>query len=129
VLEIVCERCGQASTAVLPKKVDEGAVGLSEKDVHILALIEALPFMESDVMRMWLDPIADLLNTVENVGSRRRIQERFWDMLSGELDVARAESAVLWWCSGGKEKVFGVLSHGEVNRRGSEVAAQARPRL
>ena len=106
ILEILCERAAQASTEALPNLVDEGAVGLSEKDVCILALIDGLPSMEVDIMARWLDPAADLLNTIRNEGSKQRIRERFWDVLSGELDVERAEIAARWWTSmGGRGRV------------------------
>ncbi|KAL7271475.1 hypothetical protein RUND412_005759 [Rhizina undulata] len=106
VLEILSDRAAKASTEPLPNLVDEGAVGLSERDVCILALIDGLPFMEASVMQRWLDPAADMVNSVENMGSKQRIRERFWDVLSGELDVARAEVAVKWWSSGGRERVI-----------------------
>ena len=105
-LEILCEKISTASTAALPGSVDEGAVGLSEKDVCILALIDSLPLMEVRVMLRWLDPAAELLNGVEDAGSRQRIKERFWDVLSGQLDVSRAGAAVRWWGDGGRQKVL-----------------------
>jgi hypothetical protein len=105
-LEILCEKITAASTETLPGNVDEGAVGLSEKDVYIMALIDSLPLMEVRVMFRWLDPAARLLNGVGNEGSRQRIKERFWDVLSGELDVSRAEVAVRWWGAGGRDMVL-----------------------
>jgi len=69
-----------AGTTPLPG-VDEGAVGLSEKDVCILALVDSLPLMEVKLMRRRLDPAAQL------------------------LDVSRAEVAVRWWGDGGRDKV------------------------
>ncbi|KAG0137152.1 hypothetical protein HOY82DRAFT_667162 [Tuber indicum] len=106
IMEILAERAKMASTEPLDNKVDEGAVGLSEKDVCILALIDGLPAMEVGVMERWLDPTADLLNSVGNEGSKGRIRERLWDVLSGELDVERAEVAVRWWTSAnGRDKV------------------------
>lgn len=106
ILEILCERAACASTEPLPSLVDEGAVGLSEKDVCILALIDGLPSMQVNAMERWLEPTAELLDTVENPGSKLRIRERFWDVLSSELDVERAEVAVKWWTMGGREKVL-----------------------
>ncbi|CAZ85376.1 unnamed protein product [Tuber melanosporum] len=114
IMEILAERAKIASTEPLDNKVDEGAVGLSEKDVCILALIDGLPAMEVGVMERWLDPTADLLNSVGNEGSKGRIRERFWDVLSGELDVERAEVAVRWWTSAnGRDKVLLGLGKGE----------------
>jgi len=114
IMEILAERAKVASTEPLGNKVDEGAVGLSEKDVCILALIDGLPAMEVGVMERWLGPTADLLNSVGNEGSKGRIRERFWDVLSGELDVERAEVAVRWWTSaGGRDKVLLGLREGE----------------
>ncbi|KAA8908351.1 hypothetical protein FN846DRAFT_945599 [Sphaerosporella brunnea] len=104
-LEILCEKISTATTTSLAAGVDEEAVGLSEKDVCILALINSLPLMEVKVMLRWLDPAARLLNSVDDVNSRQRIKERFWDVLSGELDVSRAEVAVRWWGNGGRDKV------------------------
>jgi hypothetical protein len=110
-LEILCEKISAATTTPLSAGVDEGVVGLSEKDVCILALIDSLPLMEVKVMLRWLDPAAKLLNSVKDVGSKQRIKERFWDVLSGELDVSRAEVAVRWWGEGGRDKV--VLGKGD----------------
>jgi hypothetical protein len=110
-LEILSEKISRATTTPLSAGVDEGAVGLSEKDVCILALIDSLPLMEVKVMLRWLDPAAKLLNSVKDVGSKQRIKERFWDVLSGELDVSRAEVAVRWWGEGGRDKV--VLGKGD----------------
>ena len=46
------------------------------------------------------------MNTIQNEGSKQRIRERFWDVLSGELDVEGAEIAARWWTSmGGREGV------------------------
>lgn len=104
-LEILSEKVSVAGTTPLPAGVDEGAVGLSEKDVCILALIDSLPLMEIKVMHRWLDPAAELLNSVQDEGSKQRIRERFWGVLSGELDVSRAEVAVRWWGDGGRERV------------------------
>ncbi|KAH8153063.1 uncharacterized protein LAJ45_02650 [Morchella importuna] len=106
ILEILCDRAARASTEPLPNLVDEGAVGLSEKDVCILALIDGLPSMQVNAMERWLEPTAELLDMVENPGSKLRIRERFWDVLSSELDVERAEVAVKWWTMGGREKVL-----------------------
>ncbi|KAI5779714.1 hypothetical protein EDC01DRAFT_669525 [Geopyxis carbonaria] len=104
--EILCERVTQASTQSLPAEVNEGSVGLSEKDVEILALVDSLPFMEVEVMHRWLEPTANLVNAVEDEGSKQRIRERLWDVLSAELDVSRAEVAVRWWSAGGRELVL-----------------------
>ncbi|PWW79554.1 hypothetical protein C7212DRAFT_356384 [Tuber magnatum] len=113
IIEILAERAKTALTEPLGNKVDEGAVGLSEKDVCVLALIDGLPAMEIGVMERWLDPTADLLNSIGNEGSKGRIRERFWDVLSGELDVERAEVAVRWWTSaGGRDKVLLGLGKG-----------------
>ena len=44
------------------------------------------------------------MNTIQNEGSKQRIRERFWDVLSGELDVEGAEIAARWWTNmGGRE--------------------------
>jgi hypothetical protein len=109
-LEILCEKVAAAGTSAMPLGADEGEVGLSDKDVYVLALIDALPLMEVSVMKRWLDPAARLLNTIEDSGSKQRIRERFWDVLSGELDISRAEVAVRWWGARGRHAVlFGEL--------------------
>lgn len=105
-LELLRQRTETASKEPLPKEVDEGAVGLSERDVLLLALIDSLPVMNVGVMQRWLGPAAKLVAAVEDQGSRTRVTERFWDMLSGELDVSRAEVAVKWWGAGGREMVL-----------------------
>ncbi|KAF8245069.1 hypothetical protein K440DRAFT_663059 [Wilcoxina mikolae CBS 423.85] len=105
-LETLCTKISLAATTVLPKKVDEGAVGLSEKDVCILALIDSLACMRARVMLRWLDTAAKLLSVVQDVGNRRRITGRFWEVLSSELDVSKAEVVVRWWGDGGRWKVL-----------------------
>lgn len=107
-LEVAAERARatpDAAVTTLPKDIDEGAVGLGEQEVCLLALIDSLPFLDIPVMVRWLDPAADLLLVVKDPARRERVVERFWDVLAGELDVARAEYAVRWWAGGGREKM------------------------
>ncbi|KAF8535295.1 hypothetical protein BDD12DRAFT_856080 [Trichophaea hybrida] len=105
-LEVLCTKISLAATSVLSKRVDECAVGLSEKDVCILAVIDSLACMRARVMLRWLDTAAKLLNEVQDVGNRRRITGRFWEVLSSELDIAKAEVVVRWWGDGGRWLVF-----------------------
>ena len=121
-LEMLREKISNASTRVLRAGVDEGAVGLSERDVCVLALVDALPVMEVGVMERWLVPVAGLLNGTPDEGGKQRIRERLWDVLSTELDVSRAEVAVRWWGEGGREMVV-------LGRARGAVEEKLRPRL
>jgi hypothetical protein len=118
-LELLCQKIGLATTTPLEGTVDEGAVGLSERDVAVLAMIDALPLMEIGVMKRWLERAADLVVETKDEGSKQRLKERFWDVISGELDVSRAEVAVRWWGEGGRDRVL----------FGKEKRLQVRPRL
>lgn len=102
-LEILCEKIVVASPCALSGDMKENSVGLSEKDVCMLALIDALSRMRGRTMLRWLDPASKLLNGVQDVGSRQRITQRFWDVLSTELDISRAEIAVRWWGDVGRQ--------------------------
>lgn len=104
-LELLLERTATAGTAALPEGIDEGAVGLAERDVTVLALVDSLPVMEVGVMERWLDETARLVNTLADPA---RARERLWEVLSSELDVSRAEMAVRWWQMGGREKSLGL---------------------
>ena len=73
-----------------------------------LTLIDALPFLQLEVLDEWLPLTADLIHVVREPEMRRACQERFWEVLSGgELDVDRAALCVAWWSTrGGREMVL-----------------------
>lgn len=81
---------------------------LSEQAVLVLTLIDALPFLQLDVLDEWLPLAADLIHVVRDPEMRRACQERFWEVLSaGELDVDRAALCVAWWGTrGGRDMVL-----------------------
>ncbi|TGZ83164.1 hypothetical protein EX30DRAFT_329197 [Ascodesmis nigricans] len=119
-LELLKQRAVTASTEALSSEVDEGAVGLSERDVVVLAMVDSLPVMNVDVLERWLQVVGEMVASIADVAARARVRERFWDVLSGELDVSRAEVAVKWWGNGGREVVV---------EGGEQKMEKIRPRL
>jgi hypothetical protein len=81
---------------------------LSEQAVLTLTLIDALPFLQLEVLDEWLPLAADLIHVVHDPAMKRTCQERFWEVLSaGELDIDRAALCVAWWgTKGGREMVL-----------------------
>lgn len=81
---------------------------ISEQAVFVLTLLDALPFLQYSSLDGWLPLAADLLNTIEDVGTRNLCRARFWEVLeNGEMDIERAAVAVGWWTSkGGRESVL-----------------------
>jgi hypothetical protein len=101
----------------------ENAEGYTEREVMTIAFVEALPNLETEVMERWLWPVAELVKEVVErpsggpPGQGNMVRERFWDMLSAELDVERAEVAVRWWLGGGREYLYGGEYHRDVLMR------------
>ena len=95
---------------------------LSEQAVLTLTLIDALPFLQLDVLEEWLPLAADLIHLIPDPRMRRACRERFWEVLSaGELDVDRAAVGVAWWCTrGGREMVL--FGQGEAERGGASMS-------
>lgn len=95
------------------------ATPFSEQAVLILTLIDALPFLQTDILEEWLPLTAKLVHVAHDSNMRKACQERFWEVLSvGELDVDRAALCVGWWSTrGGREMV---LFGKERNERGYE---------
>lgn len=81
---------------------------LSEQAVLTLTLIDALPFLQLEVLDEWLPLAADLIHVVRDPEMKRTCRERFWEMLrAGELDPDRAALCVAWWGTrGGREMVL-----------------------
>ncbi|KAK6358301.1 hypothetical protein TWF730_007648 [Orbilia blumenaviensis] len=80
----------------------------TERDACILAMLDSLPFMEEAVLGRWLDVAAGFVGETTRGDSREALRGRFWDVISGELDVGRSQLAIPWWSEGGREAVLGI---------------------
>ncbi|KAK6341297.1 hypothetical protein TWF696_008376 [Orbilia brochopaga] len=130
VLEMLCARVESADAktpvqAYVPPRVQDLAPDGSapaaeeaaevepytERDVCILAMLDALPFMEEAVLMRWLDVAAGYVGNTARGDSREVLRGRFWDVISGELDVGRSQLAIPWWSEGGREVVLGIAGY------------------
>ncbi|EPS38297.1 hypothetical protein H072_8007 [Dactylellina haptotyla CBS 200.50] len=82
--------------------------GFTERDACILALLDSLPFMEEPALMRWLEVSARIVGATVRGDSREILRGRFWDVISGELDVGRSQLAIPWWSEGGRETVLGI---------------------
>jgi hypothetical protein len=108
-LEILHDRAVRASPSPLPKtSTDSEDPPLSEQAVLVMAMVDALCFLDLPVLEEWLPLTAELVAQITDSSTRQRCQERFWESLSsGEMDVERAGLCVAWWTSrGGRETVL-----------------------
>lgn len=81
----------------------------TERDACVLALLDSLPFMEEAILEKWLEVAAGFVGDARVKGdSREVLRGRFWDVISGELDVGRSQLAIPWWSEGGREAVLGI---------------------
>lgn len=78
----------------------------SEKESMILSLIDSLPHTRTRTLERWLPRVAALIAGIQTPAAQTRLRARLWEMISGELDVERAEVGVRWWSEGGR-RVFG----------------------
>ncbi|KAK6348238.1 hypothetical protein TWF718_006047 [Orbilia javanica] len=95
---------GSAPAAAEPQPEEE----FTERDVCILSMLDALPFMEEAALMRWLDIAAGYVGKTTRGDSREALRGRFWDVISGELDVGRSQLAIPWWSEGGREVVLGI---------------------
>ncbi|KAF3938243.1 hypothetical protein ABW19_dt0205148 [Dactylella cylindrospora] len=82
----------------------------TEHDACVLAMLDSLPFMEEAILGRWLDVAAGYVGATTKVDSREILRGRFWDVISGELDVGRSQLAIPWWSEGGREAVLGIAA-------------------
>ncbi|KAF8475974.1 hypothetical protein BDZ91DRAFT_648834 [Kalaharituber pfeilii] len=108
VMEMGWERAKAApEIAVFDAETPIPAPTYSEKEIHLLALIDSLPYLLPESLQKWLGPLADLVaRDVKDPAAKGRLRSRFWEVISGELDVERAEVAVRWWSEGGERRCF-----------------------
>ncbi|KAF3913628.1 hypothetical protein ABW21_db0202663 [Orbilia brochopaga] len=128
VLEMLCARIETAEAktpvqAYVPPRVQDlapdGAAPpaeaevepYTERDVCILAMLDALPFMEEAALMRWLDVAARYVGGTARGDSMEVLRGRFWDVISGELDVGRSQLAIPWWSEGGREVVLGIAGY------------------
>lgn len=110
-LELVRMRAESASTALAPLEKDPSVnaggnattiEALSEQCVLILSLIDALPLLPLDLLEEWLDVAEQTVRTLQDDVTKKRCEERFWELLvGGEMDVDRAALCHSWWSSRG----------------------------
>ena len=130
-LEIVHFRIRKASSEPLRELVPPIVTGLgtsqqpalSEQSVLVLTLIDALPFLSIIDLEDWLPVVAGSLSAVQSERMIQACKQRFWEILSGEMDVERAALCVAWWSTGGgremvlfgSEKASGPFMSGALN--------------
>ena len=105
-LELVRTRSETASRDIIPPLAHQPGVDaetpLSEQAVMVLALIDSLTVLPFYTLDEWLPLTAEALNNIQDRNLLDLCRHRFWEVLSnGEMDVARAESCLNWWNTGG----------------------------
>ncbi|KAL2111923.1 hypothetical protein VUR80DRAFT_9035 [Thermomyces stellatus] len=107
-LEMVRFRAANASTSPLPAAEGEAGDVLSEQSALVLALLDALPFLDMPLFEAWLPLAAESVAGVADPQTRLPVRKRLWQVLeSGEMDVDRSSLAVSWWYArGGRELVL-----------------------
>lgn len=108
-LEMVRFRAMNASTSPLPATEGEAGDVLSEQSALVLALLDALPFLDVPLFEAWLPLAAESVAGVADPQMRLPVRKRMWEVLeSGEMDVERSQLAVSWWYArDGRELVLG----------------------
>jgi hypothetical protein len=81
---------------------------MSEQSALVLTLIDALPSLSVPALEEWLPLTADAMNAIRQEDFKAACRGRFWEVLNnGEMDIARAQSCVMWWTTrGGREMVL-----------------------
>jgi hypothetical protein len=87
---------------------------MSEQSALVLTLIDALPSLSVPALEEWLPLTADAMNAIRQEDFKAACRGRFWEVLNnGEMDIARAQSCVMWWTTrGGREMVLDGKSFG-----------------
>ena len=89
-----------------PTRTEEGE---SPAAVLLLSLIDSLSVVATGVLEEWLPIVGELLHSetvVMNEMDAQKCTGRFWEVVSREMDVERAEVCVRWWGGkGGREMV------------------------
>ncbi|KAI5780168.1 hypothetical protein DFH27DRAFT_643218 [Peziza echinospora] len=92
----VCEAPGRKGGDLVMEMGWERAKKARE-EIMILALVDSLPAMSPETLSRWLTPVAELIaQDISDATAKSRLRARFWEALSGEMDVERAEIAVRW---------------------------------
>lgn len=112
-LELVRSQVATASKSPLQPQLQAAPLSgeqqqLSEQAILVLTLIDALPFLPTDVLEEWLPLTADSLGLIQDQDMLETCRQRFWGVLSsGEMDVDRAAICVAWWTGrGGRDMVL-----------------------
>jgi len=80
----------------------------SERDACVLALLDSLPYLEESILVRWLEVAASFVAGTAKTESKEMLRGRFWDVISGELDVGRSQLAIPWWSEGGRDTMLGL---------------------
>ncbi|KAL9045875.1 MAG: hypothetical protein Q9214_001157, partial [Letrouitia sp. 1 TL-2023] len=113
ILELVRSRSESASADPLlntltPEQGTDSVVPLSEQATLVMALVDSLPFVPTDVLDFWLSRVAEALNNVQQLEMLYDCQKRLWNIFNnGEMGAEKAALCHAWWSTnGGKEMVF-----------------------
>lgn len=120
--EELCEflrfRAETANTAPMAMKegekeakeaLERPAPRLSEQAALVISLIDGLPCLTPRQLEEWLPLTAEAVNGIRDGGMKRECKKRFWEVLqSGEMDVDRSKTCVMWWTTrGGRDLLVG----------------------
>lgn len=103
---------------------------LSEQAALVMTLLDALPYVQLDLMEEWLPLAAELVNMVPYSELSDIVRDRFWEVMSnGEMDLERSAVCLAWWTTrGGREVVLGghtVFRQGALHERRNSRREQA----
>lgn len=101
ILDVVYTRLQNASESPItmhPKMPPVEDPQLSERATMLLTIIDSLPALPPNALEEWLPLAGNALQLVKDSTANEMCRKRIWDVLSnGEMDVPRAEVALVWW--------------------------------
>ncbi|TQS34821.1 hypothetical protein Golomagni_04783 [Golovinomyces magnicellulatus] len=122
-LEVLHHRALQASTIPISSRLLKSSsenskqnVLITEQTAFIFTILDSLPYLSLEILEIWLDQVARLLEKVPEGGMRDYCKKQFWETLeNGAMNMDRSLICLSWWGSkGGREKVMfnGNVNHG-----------------
>ena len=107
-MELLRERAENSSVTPIPPDPQspeaalEVPIPLSEQATVILAILDTLTQIPSDLLIEWLPVAANMVNNIADMWMREHCKDHFWQVLvGGELDPERSRVCQAWWSTGG----------------------------
>ncbi|KAF2150570.1 hypothetical protein K461DRAFT_270000 [Myriangium duriaei CBS 260.36] len=122
-LDLVRERAENAPSLPLPPSAiapgqDESGPPMSEQVVMILTLLDALPFIATDLLEEWLPLLPAMLQLVADEQMKELCIKHLWEtIVGGSMDPDRSQVCVGWWTTGGGMEA---ILYGDGGGRSSE---------